>query len=88
MITPDLIAAILRQYILGLHSLHGISHWARVLENGLKLAGTTGASAQVVQLFAVFHDARRLNEYRDLGHGKRGGVQQKQMIADGYSHHP
>jgi uncharacterized protein len=27
----------------------------------------------VVRLFALFHDARRVNEWRDPGHGQRGG---------------
>lgn len=54
------------------HSTHGVSHWARVLENGLRLAKETGASIEVVQLFAVFRDSRRVNEGVDDGHGKRG----------------
>ena len=48
-------------------------HWARVRENGLRVAEATGADAEVVQLFALFHDARRLNEGHDPGHGQRGG---------------
>src|SRR6185369_16204086 len=36
---------------------HGISHWARVLENGLRLSTETGADPNVVSLFAVFHDS-------------------------------
>ena len=48
-------------------------HWARVHENGVRLAGATGADAEVVALFALFHDSRRVNEYNDDGHGQRGG---------------
>jgi len=51
---------------------HGISHWARVLENGLRLSTETGADPNVVSLFAVFHDSRRINEFADFDHGKRG----------------
>jgi uncharacterized protein len=67
-----IIHAILEDYALPWHGTHGISHWARVLENGLRLATATGANVEVVQLFAVFHDSRRVNEVEDWGHGQRG----------------
>lgn len=51
---------------------HGLPHWGRVLETGMRLAEQTGASPEVVALFSVFHDARRKNEERDPGHGLRG----------------
>jgi uncharacterized protein len=73
MLTPSLLAAILDGYRLAPDGIHGVSHWARVLENGLRLAAETGADPAVVELFAVFHDARRFNEGRDPGHGRRGG---------------
>lgn len=53
---------------------HGVIHWARVLENGLRIADANGADREVVALFAVFHDSRRVNEERDDGHGVRGGL--------------
>jgi uncharacterized protein len=43
-----------------------------VLENGLRLAEATGASPEVVTLFALFHDSRRVNECTDPEHGRRG----------------
>ena len=49
-----------------------MSHWARVLETGRTLARRTGARIEVVELFAVFHDARRLNDGWDREHGLRG----------------
>jgi uncharacterized protein len=67
-----IVHAILEEYALPWHGTHGVSHWARVLENGIRLAQETGANIEVVQLFAVFHDARRINEGTDDGHGKRG----------------
>ena len=67
-----LVHAILEDYALPWHGTHGVSHWARVLENGLRLAQKTGATIEVVELFAVFHDSRRVNEGVDGGHGKRG----------------
>ncbi len=51
---------------------HGIPHWARVRANGLMLAAETGANRHVVELFAFFHDAGRVNEFVDDGHGGRG----------------
>ena len=63
---------ILEDYALSPDGTHGVGHWARVLENGLRLAEVTGAKIEVVQLFAVFHDSRRVNEGVDDGHGQRG----------------
>ncbi|MFO0915070.1 MAG: hypothetical protein U0795_19070 [Pirellulales bacterium] len=63
---------ILQDYALPWDGDHGVAHWARVLENGLKLAEETGANVAVVSLFAIFHDSRRVNEVRDPDHGLRG----------------
>ncbi len=68
----DIVAAVLRGYRLPLEGLHGVAHWGRVLENGLRLAEQTEADVEVVSLFAVLHDARRLNEGHDPDHGARG----------------
>ena len=73
MLTPQLLQAILDDYDLSPTGIHGISHWARVLENGRKLAEASGGSLAVVSLFAVFHDSRRVNDGTDYNHGKRGG---------------
>lgn len=64
---------ILDGYQLPVRGYHGVVHWARVLENGLRVAESNGADREVVQLFAIFHDSRRVNECRDHGHGQRGG---------------
>ena len=63
---------ILDAYALPISGYHGVAHWARVLENGQRLAAATGANIEVVTLFALFHDSRRVNEDSDLGHGHRG----------------
>lgn len=52
--------------------MHGVVHWARVFENGLRIAEINGADKDVVTLFALFHDSRRVNESLDDGHGLRG----------------
>jgi uncharacterized protein len=68
---PQILRAVLDDYVLPWNGDHGVAHWARVFENGLKLARLTGASVEVVQLFAVLHDSRRLNETTDPEHGPR-----------------
>jgi len=72
MITKQLLTAVKQEYVLPWDGVHGVSHWARVLENGLILAQQTGADARIIQLFALFHDSRRINENIDDGHGLRG----------------
>lgn len=67
-----LLPTIVKQYTLPLHGVHGIAHWARVFENGTRLAGACDANVDIVQLFALFHDSKRVNESRDSGHGRRG----------------
>ena len=66
-----LIRAILADYGLPWQGDHGVGHWARVLENGQRLAAVTGAKVEVVELFAMFHDSRRVNEGADPDHGPR-----------------
>lgn len=67
----SLLQTILDQYELPLDGDHGVAHWARVLENGIRLSETTGANLKVVSLFAVLHDSRRINEVTDPAHGPR-----------------
>ena len=66
------IEAVRAEYRLRWEGTHGLPHWERVRENGLRLAASTGARADVVELFAYFHDSRRANEGRDPEHGARG----------------
>ena len=71
MISRDFLRVILDQYALPWGGVHGVPHWARVYENGCRLARRTGVKLEIVALFAVLHDARRLNEGGDPGHGRR-----------------
>lgn len=81
---PDaLLAAVRRQYRLSWNGVHGVAHWARVLENGLALASETGARTDVVALFAVLHDACRHNDRRDPDHGPRAADLSRRLHADG-----
>jgi uncharacterized protein len=69
---PLVVHAVLEEYALPWDGDHGVAHWARVLQNGLRLAETTGANADIVQLFAVFHDSKRVKETTDPDHGRFG----------------
>jgi uncharacterized protein len=70
-ISEDLILQIQSQYRLRWNGIHGVSHFLRVRDNGLRLAEATGAKPDVVELFAFLHDSRRQNDHCDPGHGKR-----------------
>jgi uncharacterized protein len=63
--------AVLEEYTLPRNGIHGVAHWARVFENGLRLAEESGAVLEVVQLFAILHDSQRVNEHHDPDHGPR-----------------
>jgi uncharacterized protein len=71
-LTPELVRQVTNGYSLPLGGVHGLPHWARVLVNARRLAVETGADPIVLELFAVFHDARRHNEGHDPEHGSRG----------------
>ena len=68
---PLILDTVLEGYALPRDGFHGIAHWARVMDNGLLLAGETGADAEVVRLFALLHDSRRIGEGGDPDHGPR-----------------
>ncbi len=71
---PAIARAVLEQERLGHAGIHGVPHWARVLENGRLLAEETGARPAVIELFALFHDSCRWNDCSDPGHGSRGAT--------------
>ena len=62
---------ILEDYRLPLEGMHGVAHWGRVFENGVRLAEVTDAQLEVVQLFAILHDSCRQSETYDPDHGPR-----------------
>ena len=70
----DLVRRVTGQYRLSIVGVHGISHWARVCENGWRLAGATGADPRVIECFAIFHDSCRQSDGGDRGHGARGAA--------------
>lgn len=68
-------SSLLRQlradFALDWHGIHGAPHWARVRRNGLRLCAATGGNPRVVEAFAFIHDAQRLADGDDPGHGDR-----------------
>lgn len=73
-VSQEAFAAILDGYALDPMGIHGVPHWARVMENGRRIGPREGADPLVVDLFALFHDARRLNDDHDPEHGRRGAA--------------
>ena len=71
-ITIELLAEIKKNYKLPWMGTHGIIHWSRVFDNGIKLSEQEGVNSRVVQLFSILHDSRRKNEHTDPAHGSRG----------------
>ena len=51
-ITPELVAALKAASALSWHGIHGLAHWQRVRENGLRLASANGSDPVVIELFA------------------------------------
>lgn len=84
----QLLGAIRRQYRLSWTGMHGVGHWARVLETGLRLASVTGADPEVVTLFALFHDACRRNDNHDPRHGVRGAELAATILAPHFAGRP
>ena len=70
-ISAGLLRTLQEAYQLSWDGIHGYHHWVRVRQNGLRLAGMTGASSDVVELFAFLHDSQRRNDSIDPHHGKR-----------------
>jgi uncharacterized protein len=68
----------------GGHSIHGPDHWRRVERNAILLASRTGADADVVRLFALFHDSRRINDGYDSAHGARGASYAAELRGSAY----
>jgi len=91
-LSPDkmhqLLGAIRRQYRLSWTGIHGVGHWARVLDTGLRLASVTGADSEVVSLFALFHDACRENDAHDRDHGARGAGLASSLVGSRFEGRP
>ncbi len=74
-----IIEKVLANQVVEGNGIHGLLHWGRVFDNGMRIAEENGANIKVVQLFAFFHDSRRFNDGTDPGHGSRGAEYAKQL---------
>ena len=70
-VSKELIELVRQEFALPWYGIHGISHWVRVRENGLRLAKVTDANTDVIEFFAFLHDSKRLDDGWDLDHGRR-----------------
>lgn len=60
--------------------LHGEHHWQCVALVGRELAALVrGADAEVVRLFALFHDSMRENDGHDPDHGRRASALAREL---------
>ena len=73
---------------LDLYGIHGIYHWQRVYKNTQILAKHYKVKSKVFELFALFHDSKRKNEYSDLSHGFRASkfvedlIEKREIVLD------
>jgi uncharacterized protein len=67
----QVVRAAKQRFVLDLHGIHGVPHWQRVRENGLRIARHSGANRLIVELFAFLHDCCREDDRSDPGHGER-----------------
>jgi uncharacterized protein len=70
-IPANLVKFLKTTFRLSWNGIHGAPHWARVRDNGLRLADATGANVAVVEYFAFLHDVCREDDGRDPEHGLR-----------------
>jgi uncharacterized protein len=71
LLPTELVELLRSEFALSWQGLHGLAHWERVRQNGLRLARITGADVHVVEFFALLHDCKRISDRFDPGHGAR-----------------
>lgn len=81
-VSQKLMQGILHETILHPRGDHGVGHWARVLDIGMRLSELNQANPRVVQLFAVFHDSQRVSDFDDPKHGLRGAKLAERLRGD------
>ncbi len=83
-ISAELREKVIGTFPMGPNSIHGPAHWARVLDNALRIQAETGADSRVLELFALFHDSLRKNDQIDPDHGERGAQYARNLRQDGF----
>jgi uncharacterized protein len=67
------------RFVLDALSVHGPAHWRSVLVNGMKLGETLNGDRPLIAVFALLHDCRRENEWRDPQHGERAAAVAREL---------
>jgi uncharacterized protein len=82
-ISRKLLDRVMGGYRLDPAGIHGPGHWRRVRANGLALAARTeGADHEVIELFALLHDSRRIDDDEDPDHGDRAAALVHDLATD------
>jgi uncharacterized protein len=68
---PKIATRATQRFPLSLKGVHGLAHWQRVQENGLRLAEHNHADQDTIRLFSFLHDCCRENDRFDPDHGPR-----------------
>ena len=67
-----LLSRIRKEFLLDWRGIHGIFHWKRVHQNGIRIAELRDdADLRVIELFSYLHDSCRENDGDDPLHGPR-----------------
>ena len=88
MFNKTLFELVKNNFKLDLYGVHGIYHWQRVYKNTQILSTYYKINSPVFELFALFHDSKRENEYSDIHHGVRASefveklIKEKKIILD------
>ena len=88
MFDKKLLKIVQENFKLDFCGVHGIYHWQRVYKNTKILSTYYKIKSPVFELFALFHDSKRENEYSDIYHGIRARefveklVKEKKIILD------
>lgn len=70
----DILKKIMDQHKLDIFGLHGMLHWMRVRDIGLRISKANGASKSIIRYFAILHDSCREDEGHDKDHGRRSAT--------------
>lgn len=68
---PALLSYLENQFKIDWGGVHGINHWLRVQQYGIRVGIMRKADLLVVELFALLHDSCRVSEHHDPSHGER-----------------
>ncbi len=79
----EILKIVKRDFQINFYGDHGIYHWERVYINTQILAKHYGIKSDVFELFALLHDSKREDEYKDIEHGKRAEEFARDLINKG-----